>query len=231
MKTLLQAVFDFLLQHRRHAFGRMFDRVLQVNTTLPGTNPSKSASGIAVFCGTAIAGIASADLLDSGAQMRPELHLTGMTKYYSRNDQSTSYDTIAATVEMTYYPEARSYWGGLFADYRYSSTNRFDDNLNLGAYFRYNLRRWDTTTWLFVNQAPHNSDTWMYASRLRYRMSENHKLGIEAMAPIRQADALDLMLGYYRSISDSLSLNVLAGTSVEGGPNLAARIELSWQIH
>lgn len=189
------------------------------------------ATGIALLWATGTAGVAHSDQLSNGLQIRPEISLTGMTNYYSQNGISTSYDTVAATAELTIYSEARSYYGGVFVDYRYSSSSRFDDNLNLGGYFRYKFPRWDTTTWLFVNQSPGSSDTWLYATRLRYRMSENYKLGIEAMAAIDDADAPDLMLGYYGSISDSLSLNILAGAGIRGTPDLAVKMELSWQIH
>lgn len=141
-----------------------------------------------------------------------------------------SHDTIAATAELTIYSATRPYYGGLFVDYRYSSSSQFDDNLNLGGYFRYNRSRWDTTAWLFVNQSPVNSETWFYATRLRYRVSENYKLGIEAIAPVNHVSDADLMLGYYGSVTDSLSLKILAGAPTNGTTELAARIELSWQI-
>lgn len=141
-----------------------------------------------------------------------------------------NHDTIAATADLTIYSASRPYYGGLFVDYRYSSSSQFDDNLNLGGYFRYNRSRWDTTAWLFVNQSQDNSETWLYATRLRYRVAENYKLGIEAMAPIDHAGDADLMLGYYGSLTDSLSLNILAGAAANGTTELAARIELSWQM-
>jgi len=83
---------------------------------------------------------------------------------------------------------------------------------------------------LFVNQAPGRADTWLYATRLRYRVKEHFKLGIEALAPIAHANAPEVMLGYYGSITKSLSLNVLAGAGVNGGPDRLARMELSWQV-
>lgn len=168
---------------------------------------------------------------DSGTKIKPEFYLAGITKYSSGNGSSATHDTVSATAALTVYPEARPYYGGWFVNYSHSLSKQFDDNLNLGAYFRYNLAKWDSTTWLFVNQSPGNSDTWMYASRLRYRVSENCKLGIEAVAPVADADAPKLMLGHYSSVSESLSLNVLVGTDVKGGADLEAQLELSWQFH
>jgi len=188
------------------------------------------AAGVLLLCATDYLGVARADQLGNHWQVKPELSLTGIANYQHRGNVSMSHDTIAATAELTIYPATRPYYGGLFVDYRYSSSRRFDDNLNLGGYFRYNLSRWDTTAWLFVNQSPANSETWLYATRLRYRVARNYKLGIEAMAPVDHADDANLMLGYYGSVSNSLSLNILAGAATKGTAELTARIELSWQI-
>jgi len=188
------------------------------------------AAGVLLLCTTDYLGVARADQLGNHWRVKPELSLTAITNYQRRSNVSMSHDAIAATAEFTVYSATRPYYGGLFVDYRYSSNSQFDDNLNLGGYFRYNLSRWDTTTWLFMNRSPASSETWLYATRLRYRVSENYKLGIEAMAPIDHASDANLMLGYYGSVTDSLSLKILAGAATNGATELAARIELSWQI-
>lgn len=191
---------------------------------------SLNAVGLLLLYLTCPVNLTHAGTPGSDTDVKPEFYLAGITKYVRGDGTSASYDVVSATAELTAYREGRRYYGGLFANYRYSSSKRVDENLNLGAYFRYNLEKWDTTTWLFVNQSPGNADTWMYASRLRYRMTENYKLGIEAMAPVADANAPKLMLGYYSSISDSLSLNILAGTDVKRGADLEARLEFSWQL-
>lgn len=173
---------------------------------------------------------ASGETLDTGWKIRPELLVTGIANHRRYDGVSANHDTVAVTAELTAHSDVRPYYGGLVADYRVSTTSRHDDNLNLGAYFRYNLTRWDSTTWLFVNRAPQSTDTWMYATRLRYQATEKAKLGIEAMAPIDDADAPQLMLGYYGSLGHRISMNVLAGGATGSGPDFMTRVELVWQV-
>ena len=175
--------------------------------------------------------IGYADPIDTKWHVRPEFYLTGISNFRRQQDASVNYDTLAATAYLTIRSPARSYFGGLVVDYRYSSSERFDDNFNIGGYFRVNLGRWDNTTWVFVNRAPQSADTWLYQARLRYRVGERSKLGIEAIAPIDDAGNPKLMLGYYGTLADSLSLNVMAGAGTAGSPDLTTRIELSWQLH
>jgi len=191
--------------------------------------PARGARAV-LFAVFAVSRISTAEPIDSGWQLRPEFTIAGMTSYASRDGAATNHDTLSVTGELKLYSDVRPWYGGVFANYRGSTHDRFDENLNIGAYVRVNLSRWDTTTWLFVNQAPGRADTWLYATRLRYRVADGFKLGVEALAPVAHANAPELMLGYYGSITRSLSLNVLAGAGANGGPDRLARLELSWQV-
>jgi len=173
----------------------------------------------------------NADSLDTGWRTETGLYLTGTSHYLRQNDAAINFDTMAATAEFRFVSDVRPYYAGLFVDYGYSADSRFDGRLNLGGYFKYQLNRWDATAYMFVNKSPAHPDTWLYAGRLRYRVSDRHKLGIRTMATFRDPDEPELMLGYFGSISDSLSLNVLVGAGINAGPDLAAQLELSWQIH
>lgn len=186
------------------------------------------AAPILWLVGAANPGCANA--LESDWQVRPEFYLSGNSNFRRQESESTSFDTLGATAYLTIHSPARSYFGGLVVDYRYSSSDRFDDNINLGGYIRANLDKWDTTTWVLVNRSPHNPDTWLYLTRLRYRVGERSKLGMEAMAPLDNAGEPRLMLGYYGDLAKSLSLDVMAGTGTAGTPDFSARIELSWRL-
>jgi hypothetical protein len=159
-----------------------------------------------------------------------QFYLTGMMDFRSEKGYSNSWDTVATTVEIKFSSEARPYYGGLFADYRFSSDNHFDDIVNLGVYMKYGLRKWDATSFLFVNKMHGKRDSWLYAGRLRYRIFENHKLGIEAMGSFRKPESPALAFGYYGSLSDALSLNVILDPGVNHGPDFAAHMELVWQV-
>ena len=164
-----------------------------------------------------------------GITVRPEFYLTGIANYFESNGDSYGFETLAATAELNVYPEHKRYWGGLFIDYRSSTSARLRDNLNLGGYFRYNLARWDATAWLFANRSPNSPGTAIYATRLRYRISDGSRLGIEAFAPVEAASRPMLMLGYYADMADSVSIKLFAGTGVRNGTNFATRMEFIWK--
>ena len=174
---------------------------------------------------------AAAGPADSGWHIRPEFHLARTTNYLEYGGGAMHYDTTAATLELTLLSGARAYRGGPFLDYRVSSDGRVEDQFNLGVYFRYDLPRWDATTWLFANRSPGNAPTWWYAARLRYRLVADHKLGIEAMASLDDPAAAMLMGGYYGSLSQAWSVKLLAGSTTSGDVDLAARLELAWHMH
>jgi len=159
-----------------------------------------------------------------------QFYLSGMMNFRSENGYSNSWDTVAATAEIKVSSEARPYHGGFFADYRFSSDKHFDDIVNLGIYMKYGLQKWDATTFLFINKMHGRRDTRVYAGRLRYRIFENHKLGIEAMGSFRNPESPALAFGYYGSLTDALSLNVILDPGVNHSPDFAAHVELTWQI-
>ena len=175
-------------------------------------------------------GVAQAEFGAASWQVQPELYVTGISSISRADGRSTAYDTVAVTAELTFFSRKRPYWGGPFVDYRTSSSSPHADNLNIGIYGRFNLPRWDLTGWLFENRSPGNSGTWVYATRVRFRVTEKAKLGFETLAALKDASHPRIMLGYYGSMSDSLSLNILAGAGSGGTLDLAARVELVWKV-
>lgn len=184
----------------------------------------------AVLAAIAVSGTARAGALDGEWQLRPELNATGISEVLFHDGVRTTRNVVAGTAELAIRSRARAWHGGTFLDYRYSLDRRFRDSLNAGGFFRYDLPRWDATAWLFANRSPGGSGTWLYAGRLRYRVSDRYKVGVEAMAPLARPASPTIVLGYYGSVADYLTIKVFAGTGVDGGPDLAGRLELSWQL-
>jgi hypothetical protein len=167
----------------------------------------------------------------NGWRLLPELRVTGIMNFAYRGGASDSFDTVALTGELTFLSGTRRYRGGPFVDYRYSSSDQFDRNLNLGVYGRFDWSRWDATGSLFRNRARNGSATWLYAARLRFLVFDGHKLGIVALAPLEHAGRPKLMLGYYRSLHESWVMNVFAGTTAGRPSDVAARIEIGLRLH
>ena len=189
------------------------------------------ASAITLLCAFAFATAGFAQSLDTGWKTETRLYLSGMSTYWEKNHASATYDTLATAAELRFKSEARPWHASLFAEYRFSTDRRFTDQFNLGGLFKYGWHNWDATTYLFVNKSRRTQDTWHYAGRVRYRVADNHKLGIEAIASFRYPQSPTLTLGYYGTVSDSFSVNVFASPGIGDGPDFAARLEMIWRIH
>jgi hypothetical protein len=189
------------------------------------------ACGIALLWLSGFATEGFAQSLDTGWRAETELYLTGVTNYQKHSGSSASIDNLAATAELLFLSDARPWYVSLFASYRFSTDGRYLDNINLGALLKYEWQKWDATAYVFVNQSSETPDTWFHAGRLRYRVAENHKIGVEATAPFKDPGSVELLLVYYGKISESLSLNVAAGPGMGEVPDFNARLELTWQIH
>jgi len=169
----------------------------------------------------ALLGLASspaAAATDFGWRVRPEFSVVASANY------------ARGVLELALRPEARPYRITTFVSYSAADDRRHDAQLNFGAYASYDLARWDTTSWLVASKCPGNPYAWLYATRLRYRLAAGHKLGVEAMAPLRDANAPLLLGGYYGSLSRSWSIKLLAGTSVAGDADVVVRFAISKQL-
>ena len=171
-----------------------------------------------------------ADSLFSEWRSETNLYLAGISNYRRSGNSSINTQSLAVAGEFQFLPYARSWHAGLVTEYQFSTDNSFRNNLNVGSYLRFDWNRWDATTIAVVNKASGNPVTWFYAERVRYRFAENHKLGIELGGAIRAGDTPTVVLGYYGTISDSISLNVAVGPVAGGRQNFSARIELLWQV-
>ena len=168
--------------------------------------------------------------IEKSWRVDPRLFLSSSLSYRENHGRSTSWHTLAATAELRVRSRGRPYYVSLFADYRFSFDDRVIDNVSLGALFRYNWHWWDATTYAFAHKAGGSAERWYYAGRLRYRLSEEHKVGMEAVGAFDNAFSPRLQLGYYGDLSDSLSLNVFAEPGWNHDADFAARVELSWTV-
>jgi hypothetical protein len=185
---------------------------------------------IASIWASSLVTIAYADPVVAEWRKETQFYVTGISNFRRMGGSNTAFQTFAATGELKFSSRARRYSASLFADYRYSESEFATDNVNIGGLFKYNLDRWDATAFLFVATTPRTDPNWIYAGRLRYRFADGHKLGIEATGSLSYKDSPSLMLGYYGSLTDALSLNVVADPGINKGPDAAARIELVWQL-
>ena len=180
---------------------------------------------------TSLTGTARAQTFDDRWQINFPLYLTAGSHYFTSGSTSGSLSTVSASVEAILTSHAHPYSVGFFADYSYSADGRSAAAVSAGGLVEYEINDWDTNAYLFASKSPGTPQLWLYAGRVRYRLAENHKFGIEVAGKLLDPQASKLMIGYYGTISRSLSVNVVAGAALNSGHDLAARMELVWQIH
>ena len=178
-----------------------------------------------------LSGDARADSPDSGWQLSFPISLTAGAFYYNSGKEPVSYASVATTIEFKFSSLARPYSSAVFIDYRKSANRRFDDVVNVGGYFQYQHDNWDTTAYLFTHDTPLESHQWVYGGRIRYRLAERHKVGIENLGLVDDPGSSSLMFGYYGQISRNLSIKFVAGASIDSWWEQTARTELVWQIN
>jgi len=171
-----------------------------------------------------------AESLFSEWRAETKLYLAGISRHQRLGNSSINTQSLVTAAEIQFIPYARSWHTGLVAEYQFSTDNSFRNNLTAGSYLRFDWNRWDTTTFAVVNKTSGSPEVWFYAERVRYRFAENHKLGIVLGGAFRGRNTPTVMLGYYGTISNSLSLNVVAGPVAGGRQDFSARIELVWQV-
>ena len=196
-----------------------------------GAHTSPRVKCLAIPLRLTVIGSANAEYRSPDWALSPGLSITGAAKYQLTEGVTTRYDQFVATAELELSSPSRPYYGGLFADYRLSPGTAVDDQVNLGAFIRYDLPLVDFTAYVFSHRSVGDPATAMFAGRVRYRIHGSNKIGLEYLSTLENNDYADVTIAYYGSISDSLSFNIGAGRGVVGGPDLQARVELTWQVH
>ncbi len=169
--------------------------------------------------------------VDDRWQFSVPLYLTVSAFYQKKGEATVAHESVAATVEVQLASQARPYSAGLFFDYQISPDPRYDGTVIVGGLFKYRFYNWDTTTYLVYDKAPRAPSEWLYAGRIRYRLSETHKLGIEAFGSFEDSASPRLMIGYYGTISRTVSVKFVAGLNTNAGQERVARTELVWQVN
>ena len=174
--------------------------------------------------------LAFADDQASAWIAEPQLYLAGISQIRKTHGLSDTRQSVLTAAELKFRSETHRWTASLFAEYQFSRDDQFDDIVNLGGFIKYQLGNWDTATYLFAETSSGHSESWIYAGRVRYRLAENHKVGMQAAGALDTSISPPVAFGYYGSISDSLSVNIIADPGINGAVKFAARMELVWQL-
>ena len=174
---------------------------------------------------------ASAEPPENDWQLNVPLYLKGGAYFQQNGDANVSYEVLAANLELLLSSPVRRYSFGLFVNQRFSPDSRINGTVNLGGLFQFKTNHWDTSTYLFKNKSPHAPGLWVLGERIRYKVSDRHKFGIEAIGTFQDLGDSTLMLGYYGTISRTVSVKFVVGAKINAGQERAARTELVWRVN
>lgn len=174
---------------------------------------------------------ANSQAADDGWRVSVPLYLAAGAYYHSDGVSADTHQAVIASAEMVLSSPAHPYSAGFFVGHLYSGDRSQKGAALAGGLFKHQLRNWDTSVYIVNYDAPDASQRWKFASRVRYRFAARHKLGVEIVGPFRDPSAPNVMLGYYGTISRSLSVKVVAGSKFKSGQKRVARTELVWQFN
>lgn len=186
--------------------------------------------GLALLWSMAFVLDGHAESLTSAWRAEAQIYVAGATSHIVKDDVTATNNVLATAGELKFSSLARPWHAGLIVEYEVSMDRRSDDMLRLGGYFRYDTESWDATVFMFAGKARGTQTAWLYLGRLRYRVAENHKVGVVATGSLGSAKRPAFALGYFGSISDSLSLNLIADPGFNNGPDFATHLALVWQV-
>jgi len=149
----------------------------------------------------------------------------------STRESTTSFSTVSAFAELRFESDRKCWSAGVFADYRKSLDADAAAILKTGMLVRHRNGDWDTLGALFRGKPRGVPGAWGYFGRVRYRLGDRHKIGVESFGLEGQLDNAYLMLGYYADVSQDISLRLVGGASVGSDHDREARVEIVWQVN
>ena len=174
---------------------------------------------------------APAAAADDGWRVSVPLYLVAGTYYHSNGVSADTYQGVVASAEIVLSSPIHPYSAGVFVAQFLSADRNYDRTSLAGGLFEHGIRNWDSSLYLVNYDAPDASPLWKFAGRVRYRFAARHKLGVEIVGAFRDPSASTVMLGYYGTISRSLSIKLVAGSKFKSGQKRSARTELVWQFN
>ncbi len=164
------------------------------------------------------------------AELNTPVYISANTFSYEESGHWDSFSTLALAGEIEVISDDRRKVFSLFAENHRSGDSRVDGTTLAGALLGYRAARWDVTGFYYATRFPRTASRPTMMVRGRHLVTDGHKLGLEYMAYMDALEEGELKLGYYGSITQSLSMKLLIGSVVsEATP--VARLELSWQLH
>ena len=174
---------------------------------------------------------AKAGVVGDSWQFSFPVSMSGGAYFKKNSGQSTTIDGIYSFGELRLSSKFRSYSLGVFFDHFSSSIDSANGARSMGAVHRFKANSWDFANYVFGHKPTRGRRYWAFANRVRYRIVDNHKIGLETIASFRSASEPKIMLGYYGDLSKSTSVKLSVGTALNATAPKFAQVEFSWDVH
>jgi drug/metabolite transporter (DMT)-like permease len=163
------------------------------------------------------------------AELSTPFYVSANTFSSRPNSDWDTFATLAATGELEFVSTNRDRVMSLFAEYHFSDDKRVDGTTFAGISAGYQLSRWDARAYWFAARFPGSASEPGFKLRVRHRLRDGHKLGVEYLADTAKPRGGELKLGYYGSLRPNLSMKLLFGADLGRSGTPLAHLEISWQ--
>ena len=164
-------------------------------------------------------------------KVKPIFYFNGVQYFSKLGQQSQNTLALMTMAELEFSRPGSALSATLFVDYQVSTDSDAGNSADFGATLKSSFRDWDFTGYVFVNRHKTHIGHWYGAARLRYRVAGAQKIGIEILESMERPGTPHIAGGYYGTLSDTFSIKALIGTAIGDGPEISARLELSWEIN
>lgn len=138
-------------------------------------------------------------------------------------------ESVIGSAHLRFASRARPISAGLMIEHRF--VDEQPDTLLVAGVFTYKIPKWTATASPFYKRTEHrDAGDWDYWASARRHISSRNALGAELFGTLDTGRAEQWMLGYYGTITETLSVSVLAGSGFDSGPDWVARAAVTWRL-
>jgi len=172
---------------------------------------------------------ATAEAGDRRWTSEPQVKLTGAGNAYWSGGSDGHYASLTASLGRKFASPTRPRKAGVLAAYRVSSGDREPDALLALGWATAEFSRWQTNLVAGYVDPRRGAGHLLYLGKLRFRVADEHWLGIEAMG-CAGGGRPAAQLVYEGEIAGHLKLRIGLGLGAGGRSELLAGSEFEWRI-
>lgn len=136
-------------------------------------------------------------------------------------------DAFVGTAHLRFASPARPIVAGIMVEY--GLIDEYANTLLVAGTFSYELSKWTAAAGPFYKRAVRGVGEWQYWCGARRHIADRHAIGVELFGSLDTGRPAKWMLGYYGTITETLSFDVAAGSGIAAGPHWVARTSVTWR--